>query len=72
LTAAAPNGAAAFVTEGGYDLSALASCLDASFEAIAAGGSEAEAADDHASPAPRGERALAAVRAAQAPYWRGI
>ena len=26
----------------------------------------------HASPAPRGERALEAVRAAQAPYWRGI
>ena len=41
LTAAAPNGAIAFVTEGGYDLSALASCLDASFEAIAGSGFKA-------------------------------
>ena len=73
LTAAAPNGAIAFLTEGGYDLSALASCLDASFEAIAPGGSDAEPSDaESVSPAPRAERALEAVRAAQAPYWRGI
>ena len=31
LTAAAPDGAIAFVTEGGYDLAALAACLEASF-----------------------------------------
>ena len=33
LTAAAPDGAIALVTEGGYDLAALASCLEASFAA---------------------------------------
>jgi acetoin utilization deacetylase AcuC-like enzyme len=72
LGAAAPGGAIAFVTEGGYDLDALASCLDASFTAVAGHGPPGPA---HAGPpggAPRGERALEAVRAAQAPYWRGI
>ena len=74
LTAAAPDGAIAFVTEGGYDLDALASCLDASFAAIALDGPDDRAARrrSRAGPAPRGERALEAVRAAQAPYWRGI
>jgi acetoin utilization deacetylase AcuC-like enzyme len=73
LTVAAPNGAIAFVTEGGYDLDALASCLDASFAAIALDGTDVQALDSAAvGPAPRGERALEAVRSAQAPYWRGI
>jgi acetoin utilization deacetylase AcuC-like enzyme len=75
LMAAAPKGAIAFVTEGGYDLGALASCLDASFAAIGRSGPEArpvETAHPPAGPAPRGERALATVRAAQAAYWRGI
>lgn len=58
----------AFVTEGGYDLGALAECLDASFAAI-----------DGVDPKPfaesssaRGERAMDAVRAAQTPFWRGL
>ncbi len=73
LTAAATNGAIAFVTEGGYDLGALASCLDASFAAIALDGPDVRAlGSEAAGSAPRGERALEAVRAAQAPYWRGI
>ncbi len=61
----------ALVTEGGYDLQALGDCLDASFSVL-----DASSADDSAltatGPAPRGERAVAAVRAAQSPYWRGI
>jgi acetoin utilization deacetylase AcuC-like enzyme len=73
LTAAAPGGAIAFVTEGGYDLEALAACLDASFHAI--DGTEGDAtvpADMRDLSAPRGERALKRVRAAQAAFWRGI
>jgi acetoin utilization deacetylase AcuC-like enzyme len=70
LTAAAPAGAVAFVTEGGYDLEALASCLDASFEA--ASETDPIAAAAAAPPSARGARALEAVRAAQAPFWPGI
>ncbi len=58
----------AFVTEGGYDLGALAECLEASFVAI--DGVAPKALPDSSSP--RGERAMEAVRAAQAPFWRGI
>jgi acetoin utilization deacetylase AcuC-like enzyme len=75
LTAAAPNGAIVFVTEGGYDLAALAACLDVSFAAITrpeSGAGTPETDESTAVPAPRGERALESVRAAQAPYWRGI
>jgi acetoin utilization deacetylase AcuC-like enzyme len=68
LMKAAENTPIAFVTEGGYDLGALAECLDASFAAI-----------DGIDPKPfpdasgaRGERAMEAVRAAQAPFWREI
>jgi acetoin utilization deacetylase AcuC-like enzyme len=58
------------VTEGGYDLTALGECLDASFAAL----TETSPADrlTPTQAAPRGERALAAVRAAQSAYWRGI
>ena len=63
------HGALALVTEGGYDLGALEECLETSIAAVAA---------DHASavpgpavaPAPRGERAVAAVRAALQAFWR--
>jgi acetoin utilization deacetylase AcuC-like enzyme len=58
----------AFVTEGGYDLGALAECLDASFAAI--DGMDPKPFPDATSA--RGSRAMAAVRAAQAPFWRGI
>lgn len=68
LVRAAGRTPIAFVTEGGYDLGALAECLEASFAAI-------EGVDPRpvaASGSPRGERALEAVRAAQASFWRGI
>jgi acetoin utilization deacetylase AcuC-like enzyme len=68
LIRAAAKTPIAFVTEGGYDLGALAECLDASLAAI-----------DGVDPQPfpessssRGERAMEAIRAAQAPFWRGI
>jgi acetoin utilization deacetylase AcuC-like enzyme len=75
LTASASGGAIAFVTEGGYDLGALAECLDASFAAIAESGvaaSTAAARTGHPAGTVRGERALRAVRAAQSQFWRGI
>jgi acetoin utilization deacetylase AcuC-like enzyme len=65
----------AFVTEGGYDLGALAECLDASFAVIAgaASTSDSAAADElRKAPAVRGERALNVVREAQSRFWRGI
>jgi acetoin utilization deacetylase AcuC-like enzyme len=83
----------AFVTEGGYELGALAECLDASFAVISGAGSgrlgsdpnseieqlgsdpdsraSGESRSDPGRPV-RAERALKAVRAAQAPFWRGI
>jgi acetoin utilization deacetylase AcuC-like enzyme len=67
----ASHGSIALVTEGGYDLTALAACLDESFITLDRGPSGARTLPDPG-PAPRGERALAAVRAAQAPYWRAI
>ncbi|HEX5474917.1 MAG TPA: histone deacetylase [Vicinamibacterales bacterium] len=59
----------ALVTEGGYDLSALAACLDATLAVFSA-----PLAPEHpdAAPAPRAERALAATRAAQARFWRAL
>jgi len=68
LMKAAGSTPIAFVTEGGYDLGALAECLDASFAAI--DGVEPRAVA--ASTSTRGERAIDAVRAAQAPFWRAI
>ena len=67
----APHGAIALVTEGGYELTALAECLDASIAALA---SEAEIPPDDRTrtDASRGERAVRAARAALSPYWRGI
>jgi acetoin utilization deacetylase AcuC-like enzyme len=74
LLTSAKNGAIAFVTEGGYDLSALAECLDASFAEIVGEPSASEApAPSSAAPSrpstTRAERALEAVRAAQKPFW---
>ena len=60
----------ALVTEGGYNLEALGACLESSLEALAAPHRDDWPVAD--GPAPRGERALAKVRAAQSPYWRGI
>ncbi len=73
------SGRLVVTTEGGYWLPALAASLDATLREMAssveAGG--ALASDDTTRalptrPADRGERALAGVRAAQAPYWRGL
>jgi acetoin utilization deacetylase AcuC-like enzyme len=60
-----------FVTEGGYDLDALSECVEAALLALA-GAHRDIAPLTVERPAPRGERALAAVRAAQARHWRGI
>jgi acetoin utilization deacetylase AcuC-like enzyme len=84
LTTAAGRTPIALVTEGGYDLGALAECLDASFAVISRSGSNdsgsgldsRDARDSGSNPkrtdSARAERALKAVRAAQAPFWRGI
>ena len=76
LVPLAKNGAIAFVTEGGYDLGALAECLDASFDVISSG------RENDATPSTTGaqfegkttraERALEAVRAAQKSFWSVI
>ncbi len=67
------HGALALVTEGGYELTALARCLEASFAVLEGDARAAHAPDGppHAH-APRGERALASVRAAQAAFWPAI
>ena len=62
------HGSLALVTEGGYDLTALEESLDASLTAIQGTGTELTASQSAA--APRGERAVAAVRAAQHGFWR--
>jgi acetoin utilization deacetylase AcuC-like enzyme len=76
LVKAAKNGSIAFVTEGGYDLGALADCLDS---AIAEASGKAAASDASAKDAPRSpsstsraERALDAVRVAQKGHWRTL
>ncbi len=68
LVKAAARTPIAFVTEGGYDLGALAECLEASLAAIEGVDPKPVAESGSA----RGERALEAVRAAQMPFWRGI
>jgi acetoin utilization deacetylase AcuC-like enzyme len=62
------HGSLAIITEGGYDLTALEESLDASLTAIQGTGADAPAS--HSVAAPRGERAVAAVRAAQQGFWR--
>lgn len=71
LRGAGRSGPLAVVTEGGYDLPALRECLEVMIRVI---GGEPDVADgeEPSADAPRGERAVAAVRAAQAAFWRGI
>jgi acetoin utilization deacetylase AcuC-like enzyme len=70
---AVPAAAVALVTEGGYNLAALADCLEASFRVIdGRSTSPVGGGQETAGGAPRGERALKAARAVHAPYWRGI
>ena len=66
--AALAHGQLALATEGGYDLPALAECLKATIATID-GAVPAQRTDRSA---PRGERALAAARAALEPFWRAI
>ena len=71
---ASRHGALALVTEGGYDLGALAACLETSFGILS--GKEPHAAEA-AVAAPgrspvRGQRAVAAARTSLKPFWRGI
>lgn len=64
------HGVVALVTEGGYALEALRECLETSIAVLAS-----EAPPETVNPSavsPRAERAIAAVGAAQAPFWRGI
>lgn len=67
--AALAHGQLALTTEGGYDLPAMRASLEASLSAIDGSGAPATASAD---AAPRGERGVAAARAALKPYWRGI
>jgi len=76
LIKASTNGSIAFVTEGGYDLGALADCLDvtvaeASGRAVATDAPATSATGSGVSTA-RAERALKAVRAAQKGHWRAL
>jgi acetoin utilization deacetylase AcuC-like enzyme len=77
LAALAVGQSSAFVavTEGGYELTALAACLQASIAAVDevyGRGKRAEAAHSGVKTTGRGERAIQAARAAQKPYWRGL
>jgi acetoin utilization deacetylase AcuC-like enzyme len=73
------NGAGplAFVTEGGYDLPALAACLRQSIDVLAQPHSQQAPSDAAERNVPagataRGERAVVAARGALAPFWNGI
>jgi acetoin utilization deacetylase AcuC-like enzyme len=68
---ASRHGALALVTEGGYDLPALAACLEASFAAIDREDNPPDG-DGLPAAASRGERAVAAARTALKPYWREL
>ncbi len=69
--AARASGSLALVTEGGYDLPALRECLEAMI-AVVGPDDDPAGESETAGAAPRGERALAAVRTAQSAFWRGI
>ena len=60
----------ALVTEGGYDLEALRGCLEATLTELER--DEPVAIASPVNAAPRAERALAAVRAAQGRRWKGL
>jgi acetoin utilization deacetylase AcuC-like enzyme len=63
------SGALALVTEGGYDLAALEGCLDATL-AVLDPATPPSPLPEPSAPSPRGERALRAVRRAQAGFWQ--
>ena len=65
---AARHGALALVTEGGYELTALAACIDGSISVLEG----ASARLVRAAAAPRGARSASLARAALAPFWRAL
>ena len=65
------HGALALVTEGGYDLPALAACLEATFTAIDRDVDPA-AKEEPVAPSSRGERAVETARSALKPFWREL
>jgi acetoin utilization deacetylase AcuC-like enzyme len=69
---AARHGQLALVTEGGYELTALAACLEASLLVLDGADTESLRLPDSGGAAMRGERAIAEARAALQPYWRAI
>ena len=71
------HGEIALTTEGGYDLHAIAECLQSTIAALedssATESAGAAVSVDRRQPtARRGERALESVRAALKPYWRAL
>ncbi len=72
LVTAAKHRRLAFVTEGGYDLAALADCLDASLAELSRSPGVTSSSALRPSTTARAERALEAVRAAQKGFWRAI
>ncbi|CAN5839546.1 histone deacetylase [soil metagenome] len=71
--AATKSGALALVTEGGYDLPALRDCVQGTLSILDADLIGFANEDTfRAQATPRGERALAAVRAAHDGFWSGL
>ena len=70
------NGSIAFVTEGGYDLTAVGDCLNAAIAEASGTSSAADATLREPSTLPgstsRAERALDAVRAAHKGHWHSL
>jgi acetoin utilization deacetylase AcuC-like enzyme len=60
------HGGCALVTEGGYDLSALGTCIDAAIRVLELPSAPSDAA---VGDAPRGARAAARSRSTLAPFW---
>jgi acetoin utilization deacetylase AcuC-like enzyme len=72
VKSAASAGRMAVVTEGGYDLPALRACLEVMIGILSQDSASAGLESSSSVGVPRGERTVAAVRAAQSGFWRGI
>jgi acetoin utilization deacetylase AcuC-like enzyme len=66
---ATSRGRLVVVTEGGYDLSALGACLDATVEVLAAPSAPTAPAPRASGPGVRGREAAEAALAVQRPFW---
>jgi acetoin utilization deacetylase AcuC-like enzyme len=76
-TSARRHGEIALTTEGGYDLHAIAECLQTTIAAVEEPSATesrpaAVSVDPRRATTRRGERALESVRAALKPYWRAL